>query len=145
MKRRKRQKHGRLLNLLLLGVAALIAASAVLALANVILGVSPPGLGQVQSGNTPATMEPPLCKQYGISPTDILTASAAAGSTTSDLILGANGNNTLNGRGGNDCIVGGAGNDTITGGTGTDVCIGGPGTDTFASCEYCDTTNCARG
>ncbi|MGD0274423.1 MAG: hypothetical protein ABSB96_11955 [Gaiellaceae bacterium] len=145
MKRRKRNRHGRFLHLLLLGFAGLIAATAVLALANVILGVNPPGLGQVQSGNTPATMEPPLCKQYGISPTDILTASAPAGSTTSDLILGNNNNQTLNGRGGNDCILGGGGNDTITGGNGTDVCIGGPGTDTFTSCEYCDTTGCARG
>ena len=147
MKRRKQKRHGRLLRFLLAGVGVLIVASAVLALTNTILGINPSAVGQATATNTPATMEPALCKLYGISPTDILTASATAGSTTSDLILGTNGNDNLNGRGGNDCIVGGAGNDTINGGTGnyTDVCIGGPGTDTFTNCDYCDTTGCARG
>ena len=102
----KRQRKGstrrRKLNIAASVFVIAVVATALLAFANSILGINPPGLGQVQSANTLANMEPPLCKQHGISPTNLYFASPPAGSTTSDLILGTNGGNNLNGRGGND-------------------------------------------
>lgn len=112
-----------------------VVVTAVLALANAISGITPPRLDQQTSAVTPYALEPQECKNAGINPTAILTASAPVG-TVSQLILGGATGTTLRGRGGGDCILGGGGNDYLRGDAGTDVCMGGGGTDTFQNCEY---------
>lgn len=118
---------------LLVLVAAIFLLSCV-ALANAILGVNSPRLGQNTSAINPTALEPAECRAAGLAPTTIVAG--ITGTAGNDLILGTNAAETIRGNAGNDCLVGGGGNDNLRGGAGTDVCIGGPGTDTFNTCEY---------
>ena len=132
-RRRSTPRDRRLLRVPLLVLITAVVALAFLALANTILGVNSPRLGQNTSAINLTALEPPQCRNAGLVPTTIIAG--ITGTAGSDLILGTNAAETIRGNGGNDCLVGGNGNDALRGGGGTDVCVGGPGTDTFNGCE----------
>ena len=135
MARRSRNKGDhRLLRIPLLVLVTAVVLLAFFALANTILGVNSPRLGQNTAAINPTALEPQECRNADLAPTTIVAGNT--GTAGNDLILGTNAAETIRGNGGNDCIVGGAGNDNLRGGAGTDVCVGGPGTDTFNTCEY---------
>jgi Ca2+-binding RTX toxin-like protein len=135
-RRNRKTRYRRLLRVPLLVLVAAIVLLACFALANAILGVSSPRLGQNTSAIDPYALQPQLCRDAGVVPTSI--PAGVNGTNGANLILGTNGVDAITGRGGNDCLVGGNGNDSLNGGNGNnDVCIGGPGNnDTFNRCEH---------
>ena len=133
-RRSRKSANRRLLRVPLLVLVTAIILLAFFALANTILGVNSPRLGQNTSAINPYALQPQQCRDNGVVPTTIVTNNN--GTAGNDLILGTNAAETIRGNGGNDCLVGGGGNDNLRGGAGTDVCIGGPGTDTFNGCEH---------
>lgn len=135
MHRRRPRRRPRPLPLALLLLLVVILAVACFALANAILGVNPPRLGENTWPINPTELQPLECRNAGITPGNLVAGTFGSGS--GDLILGNASNNTFYGFGGDDCIVGGAGNDRFYAGAGTDVCVGGPGNDRFIDgCEY---------
>ena len=121
------------LQLLTLGLAALILFSTVTAIATTNT-VPPSRLDQTTLFIGINDYKPSACAGYYL--TNLVTGTGAlTGTEGNDLIIGSADVDTIDALGGNDCILGGGGDDMITGGDGNDICMGGPGTDVFTTCE----------
>src|SRR5213593_2555056 len=94
-------------------VPAVVLCASILAGVALATGNSVPAslVGRTVPAITPAGLEPAFCRANGITPTSLVTGSAATvtGTTGADLLIGSGGAaQTLTGNGGNDCIVAGS-------------------------------------
>lgn len=128
--------RGFLLRLMLLGLAMLILASTIGAVAAANT-VPPSRLTDQSRPITANDLKPPACAALNLNTVIVCPSGGGicTGSGARNLILGSPNVDDIRGGGGTDCILGGGGDDILDGGGGRDVCIGGPGVDSFARCE----------
>jgi hypothetical protein len=105
-RRRRKRNNSRLIPFAGFVLVAAVVFTAVFAIANTILNVTPPALGQLQYTVTPDAIKPDRCT---MTVTNLIASNTATvnGTAANDLILGGPARQTINGRGGDDCILGG--------------------------------------